>query len=933
MKSNKILCPKCKSENDPDSNYCFKCGAPLKNDITPTRFVEEETEIFSIGTIIDNRYKIIKTIGKGGMGIVYIGEDTKLKKKVAIKALPESSIKNKSFKKRLKREAITLSQIDHPNICNVYDVVIKDEYSYIVMQYIEGEDLSEILKKEKLSFKKALDISLQITEGLRAAHEKGIVHRDMKPSNIIISKTGLVKILDFGLAKPILSNLADKKVPYSSLNDYEITETGVIVGTVSYMSPEQAECDDVDHRTDIFSLGIILYEMFTNKKPFQGNSRISIMANILNSEPPPINMFNKKLPDELNKIINKCLQKSKDNRYQQVKELNEELKKLENVTIIEQTKLIKPRINKLYLKRFTIVFFILIILGIYFFWYKPRLKKPLIIVLKSEVEEPLPKILGEEVSFLIEKSLSQFKKYEIMDDDSYNDLLNKWKQEKKVIEKENVKFFIESKLSKFGNMINIDTNLRFASNKEKNITTNGEGTSSILKEQIDVIIKSLREHGYLNVNKENNPLKISEMLTPNWKAFTEFYHGYRFWVKNLYFSEAEIKLKKSLEYDSKLSLSYYYLTEIAIYRDDYKKAKKLIKKAYKYRGKLPDYDKYMINAKKAEIDLDFDKQFEFLEKTIKIKPRDKLAYHNLAEAYFHRGSAEMALIYYKKSLEIDPRFSPSLNHAGFCLSYLGQHIKALEFLENYKEINLGANAFDSLGDGYFYMGDYLNAKNNKKTALNIDPNLNWIYYHLSFIYFLQSDTEQSLKVNQKYLSKSTTNPNKARAYFQLAFFNYWQGNKDKAIKLVNKAVNTHSSKSIHEIIPEIYYLKGLLLIKKNKFQKASEMLKKLETIIKKYKINQKRYFPILKFYLSLKAHLKIKKGEKSSAFKIMENLLELKPKLGYWSTFFNYSYFLNDYLNILKKQNEKNRFNKYLKILNEYNPYFRNAYKNIVKIK
>ena len=907
-----IVCPHCGYENSNDTNFCSKCGYPLTNDVVPTAVVRKQ--IFEVGKIIDNRYKIIELIGKGGMGMVYLARDNRLKKKVALKTLPSYLLSDKTFKERLVREAVTLGQIEHPNICNVYDIVEKEDYAYIVMQYIEGESLSSLMKENKLDFDSIIDIAIQIAGGLKAAHDKGIIHRDIKPSNILITKDGLVKILDFGLAK---------SVGKGEIEDIggNLTQTGMIVGTVSYMSPEQAEGKELDNRSDIFSFGIVLYEMFTGKRPFEGESHLSILANILSKEELLPSKIKKTLPKQLDKIIKKALQKDREKRYQDIEELKKDLLKLK-----EKKSNFKKRsfISSLSLK---IISLLLLLFFIAFFILRPFFKKPLIIILKPETGKNVSKLLGSEIEFLLNKSLSQFSKYEIMNSEGYKDLLKRWRKKAKIIEKEKIKFFLKPKVNKIGKMINIDTELYIPGKTKKTITVNGEGTSSILSYQVDKITERMKD--YLNIKKDLRIKRISGLLTSNWDAFINFFHGYKSW-KELYISDANKFFKKALKFDPDMALPYYFLAEISIFNGDYKGAKDFIKKAYKKSKNLNSYDKAIIMALYSKLTLKFKKEREYLKEIINLKPRDKMSYYNLGEAYFHLGDVKKALKYYKKALEIDKDFSLALNHAGFCLSYLGEHIKALDFLERYKEINRGANAYDSLGDGFFYMGDYLNARNNKLTAISINPNLNWIYYSLGFIYYIEGDLKNAFFYNKVYTKRSKSKKNIARAAFQRSLFYFFQNNIEKAEREIDFAISTYDVRGIYTIIPELYYLKGRIALTKDDLNTAEKNLSILRNIVKKYTITEKRFFPVLKFYLSLRAFVLNSKGKKREALKIMNKLISMKEKLGYWSTFFNYPYFLYDYIIILKAQNKD--YTKILKKLDEYNSFFFRTFVKVDKI-
>jgi serine/threonine protein kinase len=222
-----------------------------------------------------SHYKIIEQVGQGGMGVVYKAEDTKLQRTVAIKFLPQDLTRNAEAKQRFIHEARTASALDHPNICTIHEInETVDGQLFIVMAYYDEESLKHKIEQAPLNSTEAIDIALQVAEGLKKAHSKGIIHRDIKPSNIMITSDGIVKIVDFGLAK--LSR------------GQRLTVDGKTMGTIAYMSPEQTRGDDVDERSDIWSLGVVLYEMLTGKLPFRGEYEQAIIYSIVNEEPEPL---------------------------------------------------------------------------------------------------------------------------------------------------------------------------------------------------------------------------------------------------------------------------------------------------------------------------------------------------------------------------------------------------------------------------------------------------------------------------------------------------------------------------------------------------------------------------------------------------------------------------------------------------------------------
>ena len=259
------------------------------------------------------------------MGEVYLGEDSTLDRKVAIKFLPAESTADESAKQRLVREARAAAKLDHPNICSIYEVGEEDGRSFIVMQFVEGETLAELIQRKSLELGDVVDIVWQVADALAEAHSRGIIHRDIKPANIMISGRRHVKVMDFGLARVIQEkSLTESEVDTQSL----LTEPGVILGTVPYMSPEQVRGQTVDARSDIFSLGAVLYEIATGQQPFQSENAAATVSAILTREPPPLARYSREVPEELERIVSKSLRKDREDRYQSVRDLVIDLKNL-----------------------------------------------------------------------------------------------------------------------------------------------------------------------------------------------------------------------------------------------------------------------------------------------------------------------------------------------------------------------------------------------------------------------------------------------------------------------------------------------------------------------------------------------------------------------------------------------------------------------------
>ncbi|HKP68690.1 MAG TPA: serine/threonine-protein kinase, partial [Pyrinomonadaceae bacterium] len=280
------------------------------------------------------QFTIIEKIGAGGMGEVYLAEDRKLGRHVAVKLLPDLFTNDEERLRRFQQEARTASALNHPNILTIYDIGESGKRHYIATEFIDGETLRGRLNRGRQSVADALEIAIQAASALQAAHEAGIIHRDIKPENIMLRRDGLVKILDFGLAK--LDDTKDRSVSHEAPTEHYVrTIPGVIMGTVQYMSPEQARGQSTDARTDIWSLGCVIYEMLTGKAPFRGDSTADQIAEIVKSNPAPITANIADVPDRLEEIVAKSIEKDPDERYQTVKDLLIDLKRLNRSLDIE----------------------------------------------------------------------------------------------------------------------------------------------------------------------------------------------------------------------------------------------------------------------------------------------------------------------------------------------------------------------------------------------------------------------------------------------------------------------------------------------------------------------------------------------------------------------------------------------------------------------
>ena len=310
-----MKCPKCHLDNPDTSRFCGGCAALLAEEgqlpDSLTKTLATPLPVISKDKLIAGKYRIVEEIGQGGMGVVYKAEDLKLKRSVALKFLPPHLMTSPELKERFLIEAQAAAALSHPNICVIYEIGESGEHPYIAMEYVEGETLKDRIRKGPLAPHEALTLAGQVAAGLAEAHHKGLIHRDIQSANIMVTAKGQAKVMDFGLAK--------------LQGGSSLTKSQTTLGTVAYMSPEQARGGDMDHRTDIWSLGVVLYEVVAGKMPFRGDHDQAVIYSILHDEPEPLKKIRPDTPPELEQVVGQALAKKPADRYQSMDEFREDV--------------------------------------------------------------------------------------------------------------------------------------------------------------------------------------------------------------------------------------------------------------------------------------------------------------------------------------------------------------------------------------------------------------------------------------------------------------------------------------------------------------------------------------------------------------------------------------------------------------------------------
>jgi serine/threonine protein kinase/tetratricopeptide (TPR) repeat protein len=683
-----------------------------------------------IGQTISH-YKITAKLGEGGMGEVYLAQDTKLDRQVALKFVPESLSRDPEARERLLREAKSASKISHPNILHVYSVEEAGGRDFIVMEYVDGVTLDDFIEQERPRMEEVLGVAVGIALGLAKAHQAGVVHRDLKPSNVMIDSDHRARIFDFGLAK----------LPGAS----KLTKTGSTLGTFAYMSPEQGRGDEADYRSDIFSFGVILYEMIAGRLPFEGEHEAAILYSTANEEPEPLARFKSDVPDEVQRIVSKCLAKRGKDRYQSAADLVTDLKQIRR-SIISGSRVStlsapppKPKRSKLIISATAVAVIALIL-----FVVKPwrisilptqdasAVENRLAVMYFDNIAEPSdPDRLGEIATTLLITDLSESQYVQVVSSQRLLDILGLLGHP----DERQVDHAIATEVAKkakarwmlLGSILKSKPNLILAAQLIDVASGNAIASQRIdgnegedifaLVDRLTVEVK-----GDLALptaaTTESDP-SIAEGTTHSTKAYRNYLEGIEAMDK-FYWSDAERSFRKAIEIDSTFAMAYYWL----VFQDLGTRPERehWIELALRYSESLPRKDRWYIEAEAAASSGNIPGEQAALEKIVAAYPDEKYAYFKLAYVHRDAGRSDEAIASLERVIEIDPRFKLAYNLEAYVYNFMGKFDESITAINKYIDLAPGeANPLDSRGDLYAYNGRLKEAAASYRAALAAKP--------------------------------------------------------------------------------------------------------------------------------------------------------------------------------------------------------------------
>ncbi len=768
-------CPICQFDNVEESNFCSKCGSELtaseKEPSSRTKTFFKTSQELTTGSLFAEKYQITELLGKGGMGVVYKAEDVKLKRTVALKLIAPEALESEERKTRFVIEAQAAAALNHPNICTIYDIEEAEGVPFIILEYIEGQSLKKKINEKPLDINDTIELAMQIAEGLQEAHEKGIVHRDIKSGNIMITKKGQAKITDFGLAK--------------LLDMTRITKTAAVMGTVPYMSPEQASGDEIDHRTDIWSLGVVLFEMLTGLLPFKGEREQTVLHSIIHDEPQAVTGLRSGIPLEFERILDKCLEKDATQRYQSTADLKADLKRLKRdivtgkITPVPIKKTLSrtlPNIlPKLILPSVGLVAVLLIFLFVPTLrqsvsnWLSSAVKPgegglamlPLNIVASNPADRAFCEGIVESISGKLSLLEQSHRKLWILPSHLVRELnIN---SVSKAQPASGVSHVLTCDIHRSSDTVSLFFNLYDAKTRRRlNPTLDiNDRIANIGTFQITAIEKLAQQFNIKLSPRDLQIISVGDTTIPG--AYESYIQGLGYAIKSMNddLDNAIQVFNKAIELDSSYGMAYACLGKVYLEKFRLTNEPELAVEAQSFCEEALAIDKRLVSARVLLGIIHrgsdkYDKALDEFKQALELDPLNFNAHLELAKTYEGMNRTEEAEEAYKKTANLNTGRYLGFTHLGFFYSNMGrwdeaeqEWLKVIELAPSY------VTCYNNLGALYWYLDQYDRAENILMESINIEPSAQ-AYSNLGYVYYRQNNYIKAMEMFENAVAEGGT---------------------------------------------------------------------------------------------------------------------------------------------------------------------------------
>ena len=721
-----------------------------------------------IGQTISH-YKILEKIGEGGMGVVYKAEDVNLRRTVALKFLTEKALGNEMEKTRFVREAQAEASLDHPNICAIHEIEEAEGQTFISMVYVEGSSLSDRIGSGSMGIDEALDIAVQIAGGLQEAHEKGIVHRDIKPANIMLTTKGQAKIMDFGLAR-----LADAA---------RMTKVGTVAGTLAYMSPEQVRGKDVDHRTDIWSLGVVLYELLTGQLPFSGDYEAAILYSIVNEEYISTAKINTSLPPEFEGVIVKALQKQVEDRYSSMQEMLDDLKQIQwrmSSSSQSQIEAAEKKAQWMPVRGTTVILAAILLAVIVFFaivripYFRDRMTHlspvhiaPVWVAFMDFEDHTGDPDIGYIVSRLLSADIEQCRYVNVFK----AGLIQKRQEKQSALSASistvfdfcgdnHIPYLVSGSIEQKGDSFTIVTavydveprNQRY----EKRFSCIGKAA---IYGMIDEVSKEIKDQLVpIPVRKDEVDLPVAQLTSSNLDALIYYYRGMDDYNDSDPFRGVR-RVQKAAELDSTFVMALRFLAIWYNYSKDSQEASMYAERAVTHSLEMGTVQKELSYFIENMVNKDWGKADHNLDVILLQDPDNPAWYREKGYIHSHHiRDFEKAISNFEKAIELDTlnlsgRLGRNYNHLAHVYLYTGQLDKGMKAFEMYRNKSGPTNpdAVHSMGFAYQFTGKYKQAIEQYKNTLLENEGFYVAYEDLGKTYLAIGKWREAISTFDKYL--------------------------------------------------------------------------------------------------------------------------------------------------------------------------------------